>query len=126
MINGTLFLQMFHFFVAYLLLKYILFKPALAVVIAHEERVLQLNHDIVLLKNTVAQGSALKKEQQGAWLRKVATIKPDVARVISEPVRLPTEELPVIKSEQEQKIVTAAVRRIVDLLGSPSQKTGAA
>lgn len=119
MINGTFFLQIFHFFVAYLLLKYILLRPALAVVLKQEERELQVNHDIVLLKNTVAHAVQSKKEKQAVWLQKIATIKPVLTKA-------PAVEQPHLLAEHaseianEQKIVQQAVQSIVTTLGEGS------
>ena len=121
MINGTLFVQIFHFFVAYLMLKYILFKPALAIVFLQEERILQLNHDIVLLKNTVALETTLKKQQQVAWRHKVAGMKPDIKRSMTMPLqqlphKISIEDDYTIQPEREQKIIQESVQGIIDIL----------
>jgi hypothetical protein len=117
MINGTLFVQMLHFFVAYLILKYVLFKPGLAIVMIQEERLLQVQHDIALLKNTVAQEVNRQKQQQAEWSHKAVSLKPDIGGIKIEPFLT----MPVMRytfdPKEQGKVIQESVQQIVSVLG---------
>ena len=62
MINGTLIVQMFNFYIGYLLLKYGILKPALEYIQEREEHIRQLNYEIVHLRSQIAMHEeAVKK-----------------------------------------------------------------
>ena len=120
-INGTLFAQVFNFFIAYLMLKHILFKPALNIILQHEERQLQVQHDIVLLKNTVAQELVHQKKQHFEWAHKIAHMKPDnIGNVFS--VTPAPFIYAFITQEEQQKMVQRSVNHIVARFGAMGEK----
>lgn len=113
---------MIHFFIAYLMLKYILFKPALKIVFLQEERLLQVNHDIVLLKNTVAQELGRQKQQQIAWAHRAIGLKPEFGGCEFQSFPLmPIMRLAINREEQED-IVRSSVHHIVGMLSSQTTK----
>ena len=116
MINSTLVLQMVHFFIAYLILKYILFRPALQIIHVQEERLLQVNHDIVLLKNTVAQEHARQKQQQIAWAHKALHLKPEFGRFETVSFPVVSTMYSALSADEQEKIVKTSVQQVVAMM----------
>ena len=104
------------------MLKYIIFKPALKIIALNEERLLRVNHDIVLLKNTVAQELARQKQQQVAWAHRAVGLKPACGHFeFRSFLLMPVIQLTINKEEQED-IVRTSVHQIIDMMGSQTIK----
>lgn len=114
-INATLFVQAFHFFIAYLILRFLLFKPSIKA-IAHEHA----SHDALRLAIVHAKEKVeyQEEERQAAWNQCYGVCKEQqpeldykehlVFKGITTPLRLPTwdkKELDQLVNNTSQIIV---------------------
>lgn len=118
MINGTLIVQGLHFMCGYLILKYILFKPGLAVLSAKTQRTSTLRKSIVQLEKQTTQR---RQEQEAAWQKCVDRMNERKPRLVSpslldktviteEPVGVSMDEREVIEKIKD-KIISFVERR---------------
>lgn len=102
-INALLVVQMFHFLVAYLLLKYLFLRPGLRVVEELDSKEQALQRDVILAQEEVARQDALAKDQWERHCRVLSSRMPvhhvalakGVDRTISD-----FETLPVVEEQQ--------------------------
>lgn len=111
MFNGTLIAQLLNFCIGYYLLKYILLKPALAIIQAQEAREQQLNYDIVDFKNKLATQEAANKQFWRECLQQLMQQKPSLEKDGTR-AEFPMVELPqIMLSERDEHDLTALVTR---------------
>lgn len=116
MINGTLFVQLFHFICAYYLFKKILLKPFLEMIEQEEYEKKRLNIEIVQLKNKTMQLYEQKQELWQLCLKKISAIRPSLAvhRIDQKEGYSAPEN---ISPEQKQYYLDVVTKYLIEQLG---------
>jgi len=114
MINATLFVQAFNFFIAYLLLRTLLFKPAMKSIDQEQQERDHLDQQIADRQTSLEQKAQQKEkdweEKQAAFKEAAPDIRPShVAYTEVEP-----EQKPVKPDEQELEALVDEVQEAVE------------
>lgn len=75
-VNSTLFIQIFNFGIAYFCIRYLLLKPAVALILAEREKQHLLTKTIDQHRAQLAHEEQRKKEEWAAWQKEFATHAP--------------------------------------------------
>lgn len=116
-VNALLLVQMFHFLVGYLILKYVFLKPGLAVAITQDESDQVLRRDLALIQEEVSRQEGLSNDQ---WKRhcRVLSSRMPVESALKQPgIAHAFSPIDPLSVDEERALVRAVeqtiVRRIV-------------
>jgi hypothetical protein len=120
-INATLFVQAIHFFIAYLILRFLVFKPSLQSINQEHE-----SHDALRLAivRTKEHLMAQDQERQNSWSRCYQFCKEQQPMIISldqDIVKriLPQVRLPILSEATRDRIVEQVSAHIIQKLERP-------
>lgn len=114
MINATLFVQAFNFFIAYFLLRVLLFKPAMKAIEQEQQERDHLDKQITDRQKTLEQ-KAQQKEKD--WEENQAAFKqaaPDIRPSYVSDIEIEPKTQPVKPSQQELKKMVDEVQQAVE------------
>ncbi|MCL5436793.1 MAG: hypothetical protein M1549_02875 [Candidatus Dependentiae bacterium] len=111
-INALLLVQMFHFLVAYLILKHLFLKPGLAVMQARDGIDQALKRDLALMHEEVQRQEGIAQDQ---WERHCRVLSSRVPVSQREAVARPVHQFPPLEpvSQQEEQQLTDQLARTI-------------
>jgi hypothetical protein len=113
MINGTLLVQMLNFYVGYIILTYVILKPALAVIVQQEEHENDLNRALVELKNQVAAQEEYKKRAWHECMQALTLIKPKLEVTgLQQKMVMPSAPEYTVNQEEEQELIAVLAKKV--------------
>ena len=102
-LDGTLIVQIIHFWIAYLLLKYIFFKPAIAFLL-EEENTLRNNRTIFLYKQDIIRQK--EWENKEFWNQTQQQLQKELPDIKNLPVsNIPIQETVQIEPLPKQELI---------------------
>lgn len=113
-VNALLLVQMLHFLVAYLILKYLFLNPGLAVMNAQDDIDQGLKRDLALVQEEVSRQEGLAKDQ---WKRHCGVLysrMPVEAPVVQQVVARVMPTIVPLSGEEEKKLRVDVERTIID------------
>lgn len=113
-INALLPVQMFHFLVGYLIIKYLFLKPGLAIALEQDEIDQVLRRDLALIQEEVSRQEGIASDQWKRHCRVLVSRTPvetTIKQVGVAHAFPPIDPLPV---EESRKLVNGIERAIVD------------
>ncbi len=119
-VNALLLFQMLHFLVAYLILKYILLRPALVLMKRMDREVLLFESNVALLSEEAARREAVidaqwKRHCRVLYLRYDKKVVPSIQESLECLPRVLVEDLPVEQMHQMRSQLTQdIVHQFVD------------
>lgn len=115
-INALLPVQMFHFLVGYLVIKYLFLKPGLAIALEQDSRDHGLRRDLALIQEEVSRQEGIASDQWKRHCRVLSSRMPvetTVKQLGVAHVFPPIDPLPI---EEERKLVKGIEQAIVGCL----------
>jgi len=118
MINGTLLLQIFNFYVGYSILKRIILKPALRIIDQHDEKLKQLHHALVDLKNQISIHEEQSKKVWQECARKLVASSPTVDKALyhydkDQIIKSLQHQLVPLSEEAKKNIIETVTQKLV-------------
>lgn len=115
MINGTLLVQMLNFYAGYLILTYVILKPALAVIMQQEEVEQSLNRAIVDLKNQVAAQEEQKKRAWHECMQALSLVKPKLGTTgLHQKIVMPSVPERTVNLKETEELVAVLTQNVSD------------
>lgn len=105
---------MFHFLVAYLLLKYLFLRPGLRVVEEIDSREQTLQRDVILAQEDVARQDALAKDQWERHCRVLSSRMPVHQTALAKGVDRNITELETLPIAEEQRLSQGVKQGIIN------------